>query len=76
MHLNLCPFLPSSPQGFSLASQLEGESRVALLCFLNTQWAHYKSHPAAQPGSAEGHMFHSFLHSTNAVSRHLLCVSH
>lgn len=46
MHLNLSPFLPSSPQGFSPASQLEGERRVALLRFLHTQWAHYKSHPS------------------------------
>lgn len=46
---------------------------MALLCFLHTPWAHYKSHPSGSAWQSEGHVFYPFLHSTNAADTY--CVS-
>lgn len=76
MHVNRSPSLHSSPQGFSLASQLEGEGRVGCVA---VSLAHPVGALQVPPQRLslvvlrDTCSIHSFIYKCR---RHLLCVSH
>lgn len=73
MHLNLSPFRPPPPPG--IFSSLSWKGRVGWCCCVSCtpSGCITSPTPAAEPGSAEGHVFRSFPHSTNAAGTY--CVS-